>query len=92
MGLMKYTLELLRSCAKPSICLCWRNVAPLRLVVSWVRELLVSEIVLFHNSFSPRDDQPEQRILAYKTEQPTAGFIAIFPKYCFYYTILGYQI
>ena len=43
-----------------------------------------SVIVLFHNSFSPSGEQPEQRILAYKSEQPTAGCIVIFHKYYCY--------
>ena len=39
-------------------------------------------IVLFHNDFSPSGEQPEQRILAHKLQQPTAGYVAIFHKYC----------
>ena len=34
--------------------------------------------------FSPSSEQPEQHILAYKSEQTTAGCIAIFPKHCCY--------
>ena len=34
--------------------------------------------------FSPSCEQPEQRILAHMTEQPTTGCIAIFHKYCCY--------
>ena len=41
----------------------------------------LTQIVLFHNSFSPSWEQPEQRISAYKSEQPTAGCIIIFHKY-----------
>ena len=41
-------------------------------------------IVLFHNYFSPSCEQTEQRISAHKSEQPTAGGIAIFHKYCCY--------
>ena len=40
-------------------------------------------IALFHNSFSPSGEQAEQGILAYKSEQPTLGFITIFNKYCY---------
>ena len=38
--------------------------------------------VLFYNYFSPSGDQPEQRILAHKSEQPTASCMGIFHKYC----------
>ena len=38
-------------------------------------------IVHFHNYFSPSGEQLKQRILANKSEQPTAGCIAIFHKY-----------
>ena len=38
-------------------------------------------IVLFHNYFSPSVEQSEQCVLAHKSEQPTAGCIAIFHKY-----------
>ena len=40
--------------------------------------------VLFHNIFTPSGEQPEQRILAYTSEQPTVGCIAIYHKYCCY--------
>ena len=40
-------------------------------------------IALFDNS-TPSDEQREQRILAQQSEQPTAGCIAIFHKYCCY--------
>ena len=43
-----------------------------------------NEIFLFHNDISPSGEQPEQRISAHKLEQPTAGFMAIFHKYCCY--------
>ena len=39
-------------------------------------------VVLFHNTFSPNGEQPEQHIFAYKSEQPIAGSISIFHKYC----------
>ena len=41
---------------------------------------------LFHNYFSSSTEQwaAEQRILAHKSEQPTAGCIAIFHKYVCY--------
>ena len=48
-------------------------------------------IVLFHNSFSPSGDQPEQRILACKSEQPTAGCIAMLHKYCCFIVHGGYN-
>ena len=35
-------------------------------------------IVLFHNYFSSSGEQPEQRILAHESEQPSAGCIAIY--------------
>ena len=38
-------------------------------------------IVRFHNYLSPSGEQPEQRILTHKSEQPPAGCIAIFHKY-----------
>ena len=41
-------------------------------------------IVLFHNYFSPSSEQIEQCILAHKSEQPTAGDMAIFHKYWLY--------
>ena len=41
-------------------------------------------VVLFHNYFSPTGEQPEQRILAEKSEQPTVGCFAIFQKYLCY--------
>ena len=41
-------------------------------------------IVLFHNNFFPSGEQPEHRILAHELQQPTAGSIAIFHKYCCY--------
>ena len=41
------------------------------------------QIVLFHNYFSPSGEQPEQCISAHKSEQPTAGCIAISHKYCY---------
>ena len=34
--------------------------------------------------FSLSGEQPEQRTLAYKSQQPTAGCISIFHKYCCY--------
>ena len=43
-----------------------------------------THVSLFHNSFSHTSKQPEQHILAHKPEQPTAGCIAIFHKYCCY--------
>ena len=43
-------------------------------------------IVLFHIYFSLTSEQREQRIQAYKSEQPTTGCIAIFHKYCCYIT------
>ena len=39
-------------------------------------------IALFLNYFSSSPEQPGQRILAHKSEQPTADCIAIFHKYC----------
>ena len=41
-------------------------------------------IVLFHNDFSLSDEQPEQHMLAEKSWQPNASYIAIFRKYCYY--------
>ena len=51
-----------------------------------VRPLKVhkSSILLFHNYISSSGEQPKQCILAHKSEQPTAGCIAIFHKYCCY--------
>ena len=40
-----------------------------------------SSIVPFHKDISPSGERPEQRILAYELQQPTAGCIAIFHKY-----------
>ena len=39
---------------------------------------------MFHSYFSNGGEQPEQRILAYKSEQLTAGCIATFDEYCCY--------
>ena len=50
----------------------------------WITTFRGYAIVLFHNYFSPSGEQPEQYILAYKSEQPTAGCLAIFHKYCWY--------
>ena len=46
-------------------------------------------MVLFHNYFSPAGEQPEQSILAHKSEQPTAGWIGIFHKYFCYMKHVG---
>ena len=41
-------------------------------------------IVLFHKYSSHSSEQPEQRTSAHKSEQSTAGCMAIFHKYCRY--------
>ena len=41
----------------------------------------VRGIVLFHNSFYPGGEQPERRIFAYQSEQPTACCRVIFHEY-----------
>ena len=60
-----------------------RIVARLEWYLQKVEEIS-NTIFLFHNYFSPIGEQPEQRILAYKSEQPTAGCMEIFHKYCCY--------
>ena len=44
--------------------------------------LYVSQFDMFHNYFSSSGEQPQQCILAYKSEQPTVDCIAIFHKCC----------
>ena len=46
--------------------------------------LILFAIIVSHNDFFPNDEQPEQRILAPKLQQPTAGCTAILHKYCCY--------
>ena len=46
--------------------------------------IIWSSMVLFQDYFSLSGEQPEQRILVHKSEQPTASCIAIFHKYWWY--------
>ena len=52
-----------------------------QVIYAYFRHSIVS-IVLFQIFFLPSGEQPEKWILAYKSEQPTVGCIAIFHKYC----------
>ena len=50
----------------------------------WYHNVQYFPTILFHNNLSLSGEQPEQRILAHKSEQPTAARTVIFHKYCCY--------